>query len=305
MTCHQPNGKGLDPAFPPLEKSEWVTGDPERLIKMTLYGLMGPIEVNGKKYDGQVPMTPFGGLLNDNELAEGGVRAPFIVCWPGHTPAGVKNDTTVFSAVDLLPTFCAAAGVTPPIEAQGDGENLIAAFNGETVARTRPIFWFFTGKKSEPDWWPRLAVRDGDWKLVTTDDGKRVELHNLKSNRAEDAAKDQSKDHPEIVARLTKLALDWKATLPTEANPECRSAKPSEPKPDKPEKPARKASGVTPAVRAKAFARWDADKDDVLTPAEYQAGLKGQNDLEARCKRFDKNGDGKLTREEFVGASTK
>ena len=69
VTCHQPNGKGLDPAFPPLENSPWVSGDPDRLIKLTLYGLMGPIEVNGKKFDGQVPMTPFGGLLNDDELA--------------------------------------------------------------------------------------------------------------------------------------------------------------------------------------------------------------------------------------------
>ncbi|MFN0126732.1 MAG: PVC-type heme-binding CxxCH protein [Verrucomicrobiales bacterium] len=68
-TCHLPDGKGLDPAFPSLESSPWVSGDPERLIKLTLYGLMGPIEVNDKKYDGQVPMTPFGGLLNDSELA--------------------------------------------------------------------------------------------------------------------------------------------------------------------------------------------------------------------------------------------
>ncbi len=69
VTCHQPNGKGLDPAFPSIENSPWVTTDTERLIKITLYGLMGPIEVNGKKYDGQVPMTPFAGMLNDNELA--------------------------------------------------------------------------------------------------------------------------------------------------------------------------------------------------------------------------------------------
>ena len=27
------------------------------------------IEINGKKYDGQVPMTPFAGMLNDNEMA--------------------------------------------------------------------------------------------------------------------------------------------------------------------------------------------------------------------------------------------
>jgi mono/diheme cytochrome c family protein len=31
---------------------------------------MGPLEVNGKKYDGQVPMTPFGGMLNNQELAD-------------------------------------------------------------------------------------------------------------------------------------------------------------------------------------------------------------------------------------------
>lgn len=69
VTCHQPNGKGLDPAFPPIEKSLWVTEDADRLIKLTLYGLMGPMEVNGKKYDGLVPMTPFGGMLKDEEVA--------------------------------------------------------------------------------------------------------------------------------------------------------------------------------------------------------------------------------------------
>ncbi len=68
-TCHQPDGKGLDPAFPPLSESIYVNGDPERLIKITLHGLMGPIEVNGKSYNGQVPMTPFGGMLNDKEVA--------------------------------------------------------------------------------------------------------------------------------------------------------------------------------------------------------------------------------------------
>jgi|TARA_B110000037_G_scaffold17525_2_gene18198 mono/diheme cytochrome c family protein/glucose/arabinose dehydrogenase len=68
-TCHQPDGKGLDPAFPPLEDSIFVHGDADRLIKITLHGLMGPFEMNGKKYNGQVPMTPFGGMLNDKEVA--------------------------------------------------------------------------------------------------------------------------------------------------------------------------------------------------------------------------------------------
>ena len=69
VTCHQPNGKGLDPAFPSLEKSPWVSGDPDRLIKLAMYGLMGPLEINGRKYDGQVPMTPFAGMLKDDEMA--------------------------------------------------------------------------------------------------------------------------------------------------------------------------------------------------------------------------------------------
>jgi mono/diheme cytochrome c family protein/glucose/arabinose dehydrogenase len=69
VTCHQPNGKGLDPAFPSIEKSPWVSGDPDRLIKLAMYGLMGPLEINGKKYDGQVPMTPFAGMLKDDEMA--------------------------------------------------------------------------------------------------------------------------------------------------------------------------------------------------------------------------------------------
>ncbi|HWK98583.1 MAG TPA: cytochrome c, partial [Parapedobacter sp.] len=47
----------------------WVLDDDARLIKLTLNGLHGPIEVLGKKYPGQVPMTPFGGLLNDEEMA--------------------------------------------------------------------------------------------------------------------------------------------------------------------------------------------------------------------------------------------
>ncbi|GAB3492455.1 GDSL-type esterase/lipase family protein [Spirosoma knui] len=70
ITCHQADGKGLTASgFPPLTGTKWVQGDEERLIKIVLKGMMGPIEVNGKTYPGQVPMTPFGGLLNDREVA--------------------------------------------------------------------------------------------------------------------------------------------------------------------------------------------------------------------------------------------
>ena len=69
-TCHQSNGKGLENSgFPPLAGTKWVNGNEERLIKLVLKGMSGPIEVLGKKYPGQVPMTPFGGMLNDTEVA--------------------------------------------------------------------------------------------------------------------------------------------------------------------------------------------------------------------------------------------
>ena len=54
--------------FPPLAGSEWVTESPDRLIALTLHGLLGPIDVKGKHYLGLVPMTPFKGL-NDEEIA--------------------------------------------------------------------------------------------------------------------------------------------------------------------------------------------------------------------------------------------
>jgi mono/diheme cytochrome c family protein len=70
-TCHQPDGKGVANIYPPLEKSNWL-GDDNRLIKIALKGLWGPIEVNGQSFDpskGVPPMTGFGPLLNDQELA--------------------------------------------------------------------------------------------------------------------------------------------------------------------------------------------------------------------------------------------
>lgn len=69
-TCHQLDGGGLTASqFPPLRDTPWVTGSPERMIKIVLKGIMGPMEVAGRAYPGQVPMTPYEGMLNDTEIA--------------------------------------------------------------------------------------------------------------------------------------------------------------------------------------------------------------------------------------------
>ncbi|MBK8504173.1 MAG: c-type cytochrome [Saprospiraceae bacterium] len=65
-TCHQRNGKGDNNLFPPLAESEWVTGDPDRLIDIVLNGLQGEIEVNGKTYNGLMPNNRH---LDDHAIA--------------------------------------------------------------------------------------------------------------------------------------------------------------------------------------------------------------------------------------------
>ncbi len=70
VTCHQEDGKGLvESGFPPIAGTRWALGSEERLIKLTLNGLHGPIEVLGRSYPGQVPMTPYGRMLKDEEIA--------------------------------------------------------------------------------------------------------------------------------------------------------------------------------------------------------------------------------------------
>ncbi|MFN5804908.1 MAG: c-type cytochrome, partial [Opitutia bacterium] len=70
-TCHQADGKGLPNVYPPLSRSDWLEND-ERVIKIVLKGLWGPIKVSGKDFDptkGVPPMMGFAGLLNDQEVA--------------------------------------------------------------------------------------------------------------------------------------------------------------------------------------------------------------------------------------------
>ena len=163
-----------------------------------------------------------GGLRGrKRSLFEGGVSTPFIVRWPGHAPGGAKDDSTVIAGVDLLPTFCAAAGVPLPSDYRPDGENMLAAFEGHPTVRSKPIFWEWRGPDGGVEWWPRLAVRDGDWKLVMGAKPDRVELHNVVKDPYE--KKNLASSEPERVAQLSKMLLEWRDSLPPEPPADCIS----------------------------------------------------------------------------------
>ncbi len=71
LPCHQPEGKGLPGVYPPLVGSEWVRGGSDRLVRIVLNGLQGPVSVAGQDYGGgdAVPMPSMGGL-EDAQIAD-------------------------------------------------------------------------------------------------------------------------------------------------------------------------------------------------------------------------------------------
>ena len=55
-------------AFPPLAKNSYVTDNAKQVVHTVLYGLSAPIEVNGQKYNGQMPAWK--GTLSNADVAE-------------------------------------------------------------------------------------------------------------------------------------------------------------------------------------------------------------------------------------------
>lgn len=69
--CHGADGAGMKPLGPPLLDSEWVLGPSDRLMRIVLHGLEGPIHVNGKQYGppDTLPNMPSVGVMTSEELA--------------------------------------------------------------------------------------------------------------------------------------------------------------------------------------------------------------------------------------------
>jgi len=65
QSCHMEDGAGLPGVFPPLAKTGNLK-DANRLVKVILQGMRGPVTVNGTKYNGEMAPT----MLTNQEAAD-------------------------------------------------------------------------------------------------------------------------------------------------------------------------------------------------------------------------------------------
>lgn len=139
------------------------------------------------------------------QMYEGGIRVPFILCWPARLPAGKVVDTPVIS-MDLTATALAAAQATMDPAAQ-DGIDLMPLLT-ETDAKPGPrTFYWRAG--------PRAALRHGDWKIVR--DGGRPQARSWQLfNLAQDMSEqnDLAAQQPERLADLVARWEKWSAANP-------------------------------------------------------------------------------------------
>ncbi len=159
---------------------------------------------------------PFRG--HKGTIYEGGFREPFIVWAPGFMPAsalGTVNERSVISGLDLLPSLARLANVTLPKGVVFDGEDFSQTILGrESRTRVRPLFWNRPPDRPGPanNPWPDLAVRAGDWKLLTKEDGSQPELYNLGTDPGEKL--NVAEAQPALVERLRGELLAWRKSVP-------------------------------------------------------------------------------------------
>ncbi|HVU16388.1 MAG TPA: cytochrome c [Candidatus Didemnitutus sp.] len=68
IVCHQATGQGVPGTYPPLAGSEWAQGDEQRIIRIVIDGLNGPIHVENKDFNNA--MAPLGSTLRDEQIAD-------------------------------------------------------------------------------------------------------------------------------------------------------------------------------------------------------------------------------------------
>ena len=124
-------------------------------------------------------------------LFEGGVRVPFAMRWPGRVPAGARFDEPV-SALDVVATVAAAAGLELPRDRPYDGVDLLPFVRGEkTGAPHEALYWRAEYAR---------AVRKGRHKLIQDRLFHTTALYDLLADPGE--RRDLSTERPDLVRAL-------------------------------------------------------------------------------------------------------
>jgi len=131
------------------------------------------------------------------QIWEGGHRVPAIAYWPGKIEAGRVSNLTAMGA-DLLPTMAAISGTALSKELKLDGINLLPHLIDNKQAAPRPLFWSHNNL---------LAIREGDFKLISNTSFSETSLYNLKDDLGEE--KSIAEQHPELVQELLKKLEAW------------------------------------------------------------------------------------------------
>jgi len=160
-----------------------------------------------------------GGLRGSKlSLFEGGTRMPFVVSWPGHIIPATVDETSVLSALDLLPSLAKIAGVKLPGHYRGDGLDRSKVLLGRPSVRKKELYWEYGRNQvafnypGGRDRSPGLAVRSGEWKFLMNSDGSAAQLYNMNTDPRE--AKDVAADFPEIAGKLKDKLIVWWDALP-------------------------------------------------------------------------------------------
>lgn len=137
-----------------------------------------------------------------NQLAEGGIRVPLIVRWPGHVPMDSVSDELTLG-FDLVPTLTEIAGVDHSGIAF-DGRSLVPLLSPDRRSTSPEVtvgdmFW----DDREPS--ARFAVRRQHWKLLST--AGETSLYNLQKDPGESV--DLASSHPDLVAEMTSAYRRW------------------------------------------------------------------------------------------------
>jgi arylsulfatase A-like enzyme len=156
-------------------------------------------------------------------LFEGGIRMPFIARWTGKIPAGIKDTTSVMSAIDLSPTICQFAGVS--VEDDLDGLDRGDVLLGKGSRRAQPVFWQYGHphailKGGRPEHQsPTFAMRDGRWKFLINPDGSEAQLFDLEADEGEatNLFSRQPKRGAAMAARISAWAKDLEFAFDNEA----------------------------------------------------------------------------------------